>query len=159
MFIKRGANMDRERFLSDVKKAYQINGLDLYKAVDVWLDNSLTIPEIKYAIKEDSGHQVTAEFVEFLIKKAYFKDVKDSRCLMNAEMMEKLAGSRIVKLTPTVRAHMVPLGNNSFTTRYSASGVEWSIIFIDNVPHLARKDFKENEVKFSGVEEDERNSN
>ena len=149
----------RERLLQDIKKAYQINGLDLYKAVDVWLDNSLTTPDIKYAIKEDSGHRVTAEFVEFLIKKAFFKEASDPRCLMNAEMIDKLEGSRIVKLTPSVRASIIALGNNSFTTRYSASGVEWSIIFIDNVPHLARKDFKETEVKFSGVEEDARNSN
>jgi hypothetical protein len=148
---------DRDSLLHDIKKAYQINGLDLYKAVDVWLDNSLTTPDMRYAIKEDSGHQVTAEFVEFLVKKAFFSEATDPRCLMTADTIEKLAGSRIVKLTPAVRANMVALGNNSFTTRYSASGVEWSIIFIDNVPHLARKDFKETEVKFSGVEEDERN--
>jgi len=147
------------RLLQDVKKSYQINGLDLYKAVDIWLDNGLTTPDIRYAIKEDSGHQVTAEFVEFLIKKAFFNDSSDPRCLMQVDVCDKLAGSKIIKLTPAVRASIVALGNNSFTTRYSSSGVEWSIIFIDNVPHLARKDFKESDVKFSGAENNANNTN
>lgn len=147
------------RTFGEVKKAYSVNGLDLYKAVDVWLDNGLSTVDMRYAIKEDSGHTVDASFVEFLVKKAFFKDATNPRAILDVVTTDKLANCRIVKLTPAVKANIISLGNNSYTTRFSASGVEWSIIFIDNMPHLARKDFKESDVKFSEIDGNERNSN
>lgn len=149
----------KDRIASDIKRSYRMNGYDFDKAMEVWVDNDVSTSDIRYAIKSDCGYDVSTEFVEYLVRKAFLKHPDCNRCFIDADLIDKIDNSRFIKLTPQVRRHMISCGNNTFKTRYSSSSVEWSIVFIDNIPHLARKDFRESEVKYSNKEENERDSN
>lgn len=132
----------------EIKKSYYINNLDFDKAVDVWMDNNLSIQDVQTIIHEDCGRTVTANDVEELVRYSSIESFKKTASPQELNAIEMLQTQRVVKLTPAVR-NLVFGSTNNFKSRFAKASVEWSIIMIDNVPHLARKDLSTSENKYS----------
>lgn len=132
-----------------IKKAYKQNNLDLSKAVNVWLDNGLSEHEMTAIVKADTGYSIDRNELSTIIKTALFKSNVDVETHKHLAALEQLDNNKVVPLTVEVKKLIKSAGNNTWKQRFGSSNVEWSIIFIDNKPHLARKQHKENEQKFS----------
>lgn len=143
--------MNSDNKISLIKKAYQKNQLDLNKAVNVWLDNDLSEEDMTSIVQADTGHSITKNELGLLIKSALFRNV-NVETHKHLAALEQLNTNKVVPLTVEVKKLIKSAGPNTWKQRFGSSGIEWSIIFIDNKPHLARKQNKENEQKFSNEE-------
>lgn len=132
----------------ELKKSYYINNLDFDKAVDVWMDNNLSIQDVQTIIHEDCGRTVTANDIEELVRYSSIESFKKTASPQELNAIEMLQTQRFIKLTPAVKS-LVFGAHSNFKSRFGKANVEWSIVMIDNVPHLARKDLSTSENKYS----------
>lgn len=59
------------------------------------------------------------------------------------EIQKRLASSRIIRFTPEVKREVEKIGQNTYRTK--TGSVEWSIVLVDGQPHLARREYDEEE--------------
>ncbi len=143
-----------DTFLLDLEEIYRVNHFNLKKALDYWKEQKFSAEQIREAIQEDTGLNITRAEAKFLqrIGKEIFEDNKvfarffeqsTKEIDKQTEIERRMAKSRIIKFTPEVRRMVEKVGKNTFKNRYGS--VEWSIILVDGIPHLARKDTPEDE--------------
>jgi hypothetical protein len=135
-------------FLVNLTNKYAKQNLDLKKALDIWNSERFSAEDIQNIIHQDIGEEISLVFANFLQRsgKTFFE--KDKVCASalaakQEEINSKLANSKLVKVTPEIRAAIEKTGHNKFKSRYGS--VEWSIVMIEGQPHLARREQQEME--------------
>jgi len=141
--------MDFTSTTQKIKKAYLKNNLDLYKAADVWVSNNLSASDMIGLVQMDTGLVINTEELSHLIRHAYFHDINDADLQRELAVESMLDQNKVIPLTMSIKKAIKSVGNNTWTKKYGSSNIEWSIIFIDNKPHLARKQSNGNDKKFS----------
>jgi hypothetical protein len=153
-----------DTFLLDLDESYKEKGLDLKEALDGWKESRFSAEQIQESIQSDINIKVSfveAKFLQRCGKEIYednkifasFYEKSYRELEKQTEAEKKLASSKIVKFTPEIKKAVKKIGKNTYRNKYGS--IEWSIILVDGQPHLARRDFDDEDREKKAIPDSE----